>query len=1404
MRVLFLSLALLFSLSTSSFSYASTCLTNGSSVDARNGFCITFSLESDGSNRIRLANSQYFPLWTDDDDFDGYYQQIFDEDYEDDDVLRQFQVKFERTSNYNARWISGKLTYSVDGTQKKVINNFDLSYATGADKFDPFVTITLIGDSFTSSSQYCISEKDCQPLVPRSKPLFEFGEVDASSCNRYTCSFDFDEDFKTTPVVILMSSYNTNDNPSAMFVTSVTKDRVEVKQRFPLSSDPNLMDPIYYFAAEVGDVILDESQPGKIIRVSKVELNHFQTAGDTRGEGWKRETYSQRFSAAPIVFSQVQPDSGKDFWVTTAHKNVGTSNFRLALEFGRQNVPTPTSYRRRTVGYMAAPEFSGQTSDGIRFVFNKPSSSYNQSASLAQSCIDNQVFHGQSFQDFGVIIQKQTRSGSDGGWLRLCELSNPDYFTFMLEEDASNRSHQTYERVGFFAFEEVRPKPPIQKCDYFPEMLQSNRYLPGANPGEWTPWDGQLDISSGSGTGNNIYLDQISKSEALGFTSSRVSGLGACVYKDGQNSGGSCTVSSAKNLFPLGVPATTAFNPSGGVLIAAGNNQTTEATQFNYTSLSFSANTSTVVFPAGEYWIDTINFNHNDSYIKVKGDGPVVIHYNHINLSHKSRIYINAGIDEQSDSSYDHNDFTLIGHGRFSSFWPLGGSDIRLNANVYVSPEAISAGFDINGVARFQMTGAITAPRVSFRSSDTSFIRAKSIAGCYTPPSPTIKYIEIKPNNYHLTCDDKAEVYVVPYDENSQPMSDVNGETVSISAPEVTFSGGSFDSQNKRFVFDIDGRSGNKYGDVLATASVNGTTIQDQKDISFVPYRFDIKPSASSTWNNQPLEVIAGKAEDIDVRVLACSNNASPTPIVMNYAEKLDVNDLGYVLQKPGSGGGSLGSGDFNFSKGVVEDVAIQFDNSGELVVTLEDKSFRCSTQPPTVANCPSDGGTLKGQITLKARPWKIAICNVRSGSSFNPAGGETGGGFISAGTDFIVDYKPIIHPDTALGITDECAYPVTSNYSLDSGPLDLDFKVVYPAPSLNPQPGAVTPNVIPSFSTNQVLNTLVHTWSEVGAIEFISSAIYLGRDIQKDHQVIGRFYPDYFNTLNNVWGNPAGQAFAYMNQEFDNVSIDVAAYSALGNETQNYGSFNTIQQAFFELDEGRLLNGNRLNLTYRGSRGAINNNDISWQKQADFSPDGPFNFDGGPIRDVSLNIFTATLSDPVQFKTQPTDPSGMTTQRLPDSQPNVVFGRVNLSDVGGVEGSSITVPLQVQYWTNGAFINNVFDSFTDIDAEMDGNPTVIWPVGGATTATLTGAADVNNGVSNNFTAQQAPNAVTREQVQIWQQLDSINNNMPWLMFDWDQDGIDEENPSTVVTFGIHRGNDRVIYRGESGLIGQQ
>ena len=69
-----------------------------------------------------------------------------------------------------------------------------------------------------------------------------------------------------------------------------------------------------------------------------------------------------------------------------------------------------------------------------------------------------------------------------------------------------------------------------------------------------------------------------------------------------------------------------------------------------------------------------------------------------------------------------------------------------------------------------------------------------------------------------------------------------------------------------------------------------------------------------------------------------------------------------------------------------------------------------------------------------------------------------------------------------------------------------------------------------------------------------------------------------------------------------------------------------------------------------------------------------------------------------------------------------------------------------------------------------------------------------------------------REQVRLWLRMDDSepskktgendiscsgsDQDQPWLRYNWRQLG--DEDPSTVVTFGIYRGNDRVIYRGDS------
>nr|PMI52686.1 hypothetical protein BCU42_02915 [Vibrio splendidus] len=283
------------------------------------------------------------------------------------------------------------------------------------------------------------------------------------------------------------------------------------------------------------------------------------------------------------------------------------------------------------------------------------------------------------------------------------------------------------------------------------------------------------------------------------------------------------------------------------------------------------------------------------------------------------------------------------------------------------------------------------------------------------------------------------------------------------------------------------------------------------------------------------------------------------------------------------------------------------------------------------------------------------------------------------------------------------------------------------------------------------------------------------------------------------------------MNQPFGEVHVVVAAYSALNNEVSNYASFNSNHQALFSLedDDDRLVNADASSLdavsSYAGSRWQLNSSVIEWSKQSNLEPDGPFNvddtvFDGSSELISSIQILESVVGDPVQFLSTSSDTNSSDIQELPDEHPRVVFGRVNLNDVGGVEGSEITVPLQVQYWNGNAFVNNTSDSFTDIDAEMDGSQRVIWPAGAGTSVTLEGSAEVESGVSNSFTAKQDPDSITREQVQMWQELNSSDNYLPWLQFDWDQNGIGEENPSTIVTFGIHRGNDRVIYRGEPGL----
>ena len=1220
------------------------------------------------------------------------------------------------------------------------------------------------------SSNMTITNIRCESIVnpPPIEPppvfyqdaRFKFGQVPAGECyNGCTINFD-DIEFRTTPIVFLMSSINrdklSDDNPSAAFVQSVGTESATIVQKMPLGFDNNEfgMEPIFYLVAEPGYVQFDPRSNQKAL-VNTIDTQLYQKAGggDT---GWENVVFDSSFgnNGTPIVLTQVQKLTQNDLWATSAIQtnSVSSSGFNAALELGRRNV-FPSA--PQAIGYIAALPQTGTTKNNEAFVFSAPSGTFRQPNSLSNSCNTNYLPLGDDFSSYGVILSKQSRTGGDGGWLRLCDLAKDDQFSFIFEEDYTDRKHGRPESVGFFAFAFAEPEPPvINLCKTFPNVVQS-----------WSSTS-LFNITNG---GSKVYGTK-EKLGGIGFNSVADQGQWQKACDESRCASEPLLLISEPNVLPFSSGPYLPFDPNNANL------------------------------PPGKY--DEIHLTGGDAVYELTGS---YYEIRSLSLTGSAKFLVKPNtfikVNSFDVSSGDGGIFDISGgSARGLVLW--GEYESNIAPDIEISIKTLHADIFSRGSVTLTggaiLKGSITADYVNMGGDELRRV----VDNCDTD-NPIVTRIEIKPFNHHLICEDSPqnEVQVHIFDEENKLIGGYQPILLSGNSNlNITFLSESGGIAKYRVDNTVD-----EIGNFTLDASlvVDSVPINaEQNTISYVPYKFDIKPSDASSWEQQPISMTAGAGSEIDVRVLGCSGGSSA--IVSNYSANLD-NDHVEIKTSPVGGAGALTVSDMDFSDGSVSNVAVSFDNSGELTATIFDLGFDCSTQ--TDIDCPTYNGYLQGDFIIQARPWKIAVCDVLGES------GETLSspisGFISSGKPFDVMYKPIIYSDES----QECSYPLATNYAEDSGPLSVVKDLVYPDPKTTSAIlGTITPvtSEPTNFSPGSATLTVKYNWNEVGSLEFITpnTITYLGMTLDPYSQIIGRFYPEYFKVLTNSWRDPLGQDFTYMNQPFDEVEIVVAAYSALNNEVSNYASFNSNHQAVFSLkdNDGRLVNADAADLalasSYVGSRWLLSSSLINWSKRADLVPDGPFNvnhddFDGSSERITSIEVFKSLEQDPVQFA------NGTAIQELPDEHPRVVFGRVNMNDVGGGEGSDITVPLQVQYWNGDAFVNNASDSFTDIDSEIDGSPTVIWPEGATTSVTLQGYADVKSGISNGFSAKQDPNFITREQVEIWQALNSTTNALPWLMFDWDQNGTDEENPSTVVTFGIYRGNDRVIYRGESGLTGQ-
>lgn len=385
-------------------------------------------------------------------------------------------------------------------------------------------------------------------------------------------------------------------------------------------------------------------------------------------------------------------------------------------------------------------------------------------------------------------------------------------------------------------------------------------------------------------------------------------------------------------------------------------------------------------------------------------------------------------------------------------------------------------------------------------------------------------------------------------------------------------------------------------------------------------------------------------------------------------------------------------------------------------------------------------------------------------------------------------------------------------------------------------------------------------TWQEVGSLNITADAEsddYLGMNINQGYREIGRFYPHHFRLENdNIWDYADGHyEFAYMNQPIQ-MDYRVKAKSATDSDTENYGYFVSSLKAAFAVEaieknvvfgneiEGESLNNrisqgpNQVDNTWDKATYEFNSNDFMFLKiLLDSSPylsapDGPYhnaNSAFGVAVDTSNSDYTN--DDQVNFNEDfvSTDtftaPSGLNSLGVTFMhQPNFRYGRMVLDAVSGPMGGPISVPLRVEYWDDNNFVVNSDDDGSQFKTDVY----YVMSNVDNSSAKLTSSASssfitVANGKSSRVQAKQ--NTAQREQVRLFLRQgnasggygnnpepvedDDLNATtdgwknagdvgQPWLQFNWRDKG--DEDPSTLVSFGAYRGNDRIIFRGESNL----
>ncbi|MFM5539236.1 DUF6701 domain-containing protein [Aeromonas veronii] len=559
------------------------------------------------------------------------------------------------------------------------------------------------------------------------------------------------------------------------------------------------------------------------------------------------------------------------------------------------------------------------------------------------------------------------------------------------------------------------------------------------------------------------------------------------------------------------------------------------------------------------------------------------------------------------------------------------------------------------------------------------------------------------------------------------------------------------------------------------------------------------------TYSNQPQTVTIKAVKKSDVTKLCVPGFASQTKSVKFWSSYISPASNPYNSQM------SVNSSAIGASQGAATPLSLAFDSQGQSTITVNYPDAGKVQLDARYDGSGSEAGlVMLGADQFVARPVGLCITPPQGGCA---AGDSSCPVFKKAGETFPVDIKAMAWESANDG--DICVgNQTTPNFALPN--IALGSTLVAPNPGTNATLGTTTySHVAAANSANNVSQTV----SEVGVFRMTATPPangYFNYTIPSaQSQPVGRFIPADFNLVSGDIV-PACNAFSYMGQPFG-VMLDVLARNTTGVQTRNYTGPFAKGEAYLSVandKDGKSLSSRLRSLQplpWLDGRAALTTGSSEFVRLSGTQPDGPYKSllfglymrdnDGDRTLIASPNFNDAVVGN--------CSGSGCNARQIDSVPMKAYFGRLQAGTAAGLASAPLAIPLQMQYYEAGNWLQNKEDQCTQLSLANQGftflNPSHTFDA--ATRELNLGAGrKIKLGLGSSAPGGDAALAKDGEILFHFAKPD-ISVRIPykvelakqpsqplWLS---DPTSANDGNLQGEAIFGSSRGNDRIIYRRE-------